>query len=141
MAATRKLQGEEKVFPACLHLDISPFLRPRHRGIGPDGRPGRRRGSLIAIAGLARVRRSRVRVCANRAKNRDARLERTVPGVSRGPIQRRSPNGCETGRRYGPGSGFEPVDLARFVLASFPRSWWGLHRGQRGGFLFCRHNL
>lgn len=34
MAATRKLQGEEKVFPVCLHLDI---LR-RPADIGLDGR-------------------------------------------------------------------------------------------------------
>jgi len=140
MAATRKLQGEEKVLPACLHLDIAVPV-PR-RGIGLDGRPGRlgrRRAVSFVDAGLPRFCGRRAR--ASRA---DSRLgaNGTVPGtryIAR-PMQRRSPNGYDgfTARRTRLRP--KPVDIDPFV-SFVPCDRGGSSTVEDGDFLFCRHNL
>lgn len=78
MAATRKLQGEEKVFPACLHLDIAvPAPTRGHRSGRPSGRSGRR-----ALRSSSPVSRDpAANACVRTAPSRDARFERTVPGT------------------------------------------------------------
>lgn len=101
MAATRKLQGEEKVFPACLHLDriaVRSCRDPRPVGLdGPSDRLARR---FSAISLPTRV----YETPAGWVATRDPFARFPAYGVSRAASQS-TPNGYEADLawpRHGP---------------------------------------
>ena len=98
MAATRKLQGEEKVLPACLHLDISlvPVSCRGRRCIGLDESSGSSRAFTLCRRSPA-IQPSR-RFCESRQvappTRRDHEQHDSRHTTYReAPIQRHSPNG------------------------------------------------